>query len=101
MVTSNPIPSNSIQAPQSAAPVSGSPAEAHSQFSDHLKNAIENVNSTNKASDEMTKGLANGEVDDLHEVMIASEKASITTQTSVEIRNKVVDAYKEIMRMQV
>ncbi|WP_431799391.1 flagellar hook-basal body complex protein FliE [Halobacillus andaensis] len=101
MVNNSPISDNHIQPPEHTSTKLGSPAEAHSQFSAHLKDAIENVNQTNKTSDEMTQGLANGEVDDLHEVMIASEKASITTQTSVEIRNKVVDAYKEIMRMQV
>ena len=37
----------------------------------------------------------------LHNVMITAEKASVTMQTTLEIRNKVVEAYQEIMRMQV
>ncbi|WP_332308704.1 flagellar hook-basal body complex protein FliE [Halobacillus mangrovi] len=45
--------------------------------------------------------MARGEVDDLHNVMIASQKASITMQTTVEVQNKVIEAYKEMMRMQV
>jgi flagellar hook-basal body complex protein FliE len=40
-------------------------------------------------------------MDNLHQVMITAEKASVTLQTTLEIRNKVVEAYQEIMRMQV
>ncbi|MCA1009230.1 flagellar hook-basal body complex protein FliE [Halobacillus halophilus] len=78
-----------------------SPAEAQVKFADQLKNAIDQVNHTQLESDQKTKALANGEVENLHEVMITSKKASITMQTSIEVRNKVVEAYKEIMRMQV
>ncbi|SFF70394.1 flagellar hook-basal body complex protein FliE [Halobacillus alkaliphilus] len=78
-----------------------SPAEAQVKFADQLKNAIDQVNQTQVESDQKTKALASGEIDNLHEVMITSKKASITMQTSVEVRNKVVEAYKEIMRMQV
>ncbi|KHE72735.1 flagellar hook-basal body complex protein FliE [Halobacillus sp. BBL2006] len=77
------------------------PGQAHSKFADQLKNAIEGVNKTQVESDKMTQAMARGEVEDLHNVMIASQKASITMQTTVEIQNKVIEAYKEIMRMQV
>lgn len=49
----------------------------------------------------MTEKLARGENVDLHQVMIASQKANITLQATIEIRNKVIEAYQEIMRMQV
>jgi len=45
--------------------------------------------------------MALGENVELHDVMIASQKASITLQATMEVRNKVVEAYQEIMRMQV
>ncbi|UOR12729.1 flagellar hook-basal body complex protein FliE [Halobacillus amylolyticus] len=77
------------------------PSEAHSFFANSLKEAINQVNDAAVASDVKTKALARGEVDDLHDVMITSQKASITMQTTIEVRNKVIDAYKEIMRMQV
>ncbi|WP_245807725.1 flagellar hook-basal body complex protein FliE [Halobacillus massiliensis] len=77
------------------------PANAHSQFASVLNNAIEQLNETQKVSDQMTKALAAGKANDLHNVMIASEKAGVTLQTTVEIRNKLIDAYKEIMRIQV
>ncbi|MCP3031190.1 flagellar hook-basal body complex protein FliE [Halobacillus sp. A1] len=96
-----PISNDQIQVPMAQNAKDISPGEAHSKFADNLKLAIENVNQTQGVSNDMTKALANGEIDDLHEVMIASEKASVTMQTTVEMRNKVVEAYKEIMRMQV
>ena len=49
----------------------------------------------------MTEKLINGGDIELHDVMIASQKASITLNTTLEIRNKVVEAYQEIMRMPV
>ncbi|MCA0969145.1 flagellar hook-basal body complex protein FliE [Halobacillus litoralis] len=77
------------------------PAEAHAQFANQLKNAIHNVNESQAQSNEMTQALARGEVENLHDVMITAQKASITMQTTVQVQNKVVEAYKEIMRMQV
>ncbi len=76
-------------------------SEAHSQFSAFLKEAINHVNETQNASDKMTEKLVRGENVDLHEVMISAEKSSVTLLTTIEIRNKVVEAYQEIMRMQV
>ena len=52
-------------------------------------------------SDTLTEKLALGKEVDLHEVMIASQKASVTMQLTLEIRNKAVEAYQEMMRMQV
>ncbi|MFD1018178.1 flagellar hook-basal body complex protein FliE [Thalassobacillus hwangdonensis] len=77
------------------------PGEAHANFSKSLKDAIDNVNRSQITSDKKTEALAKGEVDDLHDVMVTAQKASITLQTSVEIQSKVVEAYKEVMRMQV
>ena len=49
----------------------------------------------------LTNKMANGENVDLHTVMIASQKASISLTATLEIRNKVVEAYQEIMRMNI
>lgn len=78
-----------------------SPGEAHASFANQLKNAIDGVNQAQVESDQKTKALARGEIDDLHDVMITSQKAGITMKTTVEMQSKVVEAYKEIMRMQV
>ena len=70
-------------------------------FNDLLKNALDDVNQLHKDSESYTKLLALGQVDNIHDVTIASEKAKLALQMTLAIRNKVVDAYKEIMRMQV
>lgn len=77
------------------------PYEAQKSFSSVLKQSIENLNKTQLQSDAMTEKMARGENVDLHQVMIASQKASITLQATMEVRNKVVEAYQEMMRMQV
>ncbi|NKE05278.1 flagellar hook-basal body complex protein FliE [Bacillus selenatarsenatis] len=77
------------------------PYEAQKSFSSVLKQSIENLNKAQLQSDAMTEKLARGENVDLHQVMIASQKASITLQATMEVRNKVVEAYQEMMRMQV
>ncbi|AQX54044.1 flagellar hook-basal body protein FliE [Bacillus sp. VT 712] len=78
----------------------GTVKEAHGQFSTFLKESLNQVNNAQKASDLATEKLARGEKIDLHNVMIVSQKASIAMQTTIEIRNKAVEAYQEMMRMQ-
>ncbi|MBS4172513.1 flagellar hook-basal body complex protein FliE [Bacillus sp. FJAT-49736] len=70
-------------------------------FADMLKQSISEVNNDQIQSDVLTQKLANGENVDLHQVMIAAQKANVTMQAALEIRNKVVEAYQETMRMQV
>lgn len=76
-------------------------AEAQSNFSNSLKGAIEQLNNVQMESDKKTQALASGQIDNLHDVMITAQKASVTLQTAVEIQRKAIDAYNEIMRMQV
>ena len=76
-------------------------AEVHKNFSSFLKESIEQVNAAQIQSDAVTEKLVRGENVDLHTVMITSQKSSIMLQTTLEIRNKAVEAYQEIMRMQV
>lgn len=100
-----PIESISLFNPSQINPVSItsklSPAEAQGEFGDFLKTAIQSVNENQKASDVATEKLLTGGNIELHDVMIASQKASITLNATLEIRNKVVEAYQEIMRMSV
>lgn len=76
-------------------------AEAQQTFANTLKDAIASVNEQQIQSDTMTNKLINGGDVDLHEVMIASQKASVTLSATMEVRNKAVEAYQEIMRMSV
>lgn len=73
-------------------------------FNDLYKSAINMLDDTNtlqKNADQMSIDFALGKVDSVHEVMIAQEKASIALQYTVQLRDSVLDAYNEIMRMQV
>lgn len=77
------------------------PYEAQQSFASVLKDSINSVNDTQVQSDLLTQKMANGEDVDLHTVMIAAQKANITLSATLEIRNKVVEAYQEIMRMNI
>lgn len=78
-----------------------SPGEAQAGFSANLKNAIQDLNAFQLESDRKTEALARGEIDNLHDVMITAQKASITLTTAVEIQRKAIDAYNEVIRMQI
>ena len=75
--------------------------EVQQKFANTLKEAIAKVNDQQIQSDTMTEKLINGEDVELHEVMIASQKASVTLNATLEVRNKVIEAYQEIMRMSI
>ena len=72
-----------------------------SGFGDLFKQALNEVNNLQNQSDELTTKLVTGEVQDISEVMIASQKANLSLQLTIQVRNKVVEAYQEVMRMQV
>lgn len=93
------LPAMSIQQPEVKA--QSTPFEAQQKFSSMLSDAIHQVNQTQKVSDTMTTKLVKGEDVDLHNVMISAQKASIALNATVEMRNKVVEAYQEIIRMPV
>lgn len=69
-------------------------------FTDYMMKALNEVSNTEKESNRLTELLAVGEVDNLHDVMIASEKANLTLSFAIEVRNKVLAAYSEINRIQ-
>ncbi|MGM0796066.1 MAG: flagellar hook-basal body complex protein FliE [Bacillota bacterium] len=69
-------------------------------FSELLKNSIDSLNESQVKSDQITNELAAGKDVNLDEVMIATQKANISLTAATEFRNKAVEAYQEIMRMQ-
>jgi flagellar hook-basal body complex protein FliE len=75
-------------------------AAAGGSFGKLLNEAIQQVNDVEKSSQtELQKFLGNES--DLHSVMIALEKADLSFQTMMQVRNKIVQAYQEIMKSQV
>lgn len=71
------------------------------EFKEFLAKAIQEVDAKHKKSEELVKKVATGEAENLHEVMIALEEADVALQLTLQIRNKIVEAYQEISRMQV
>lgn len=70
-----------------------------SSFRDTLGAFYKDVDAELKAADQKAAEFAVGKRQSLHEIMIASEKAGISFKLLVEIRNKLLEAYQEIMRM--
>ncbi len=70
-------------------------------FKKVLTDAINTVNSTVEKADQMTADFATGKTSDIHAVIIQAEKADIMLQLTTDITNKIVNAYEEIMRMQI
>jgi flagellar hook-basal body complex protein FliE len=91
-----------------AAQASGKPADASASvagvpdFANVLKSSIDKVNETQKSANQMAEKLAAGDnTQNLHEVMIALQTASVSFQEMVQVRNKLVTAYQDVMNMQV
>ncbi len=70
-------------------------------FAAVLKDTVGKVNQAQIDADHQAERLHSGEAKNLHEVMITMEQADISMRLLVQMRNKVVDAYQEVMRMQV
>lgn len=83
----------SLSAPGAAEPGKG--------FGDVLKASMEKVNNFQKEADTAVKELVAGRNKNIHETMLIVERADTSLKLMMQVRNKVLDAYKEIMRMQV
>jgi len=70
-------------------------------FKDIFDKAINNLNDSQLNANENVQKFLAGEIQDIHTVMIAMEEAKLSMQLAVEVRNKLVEAYQELSRMQV
>jgi len=77
------------------------PPEKAKGFADYLTDALKETNQLQLDSDKWNAALAAGKVEDVSQVVIASQKAEIALQLTMQLRNRAVSAYQEIMRMQV
>jgi len=80
---------------------SPSTEKSEKSFAETLKDAVASVNTAQKDSDTKMEQLATGKNHNVAEVMIAAEKADISLKLLVSVRNKIIEAYQEIMKMQV
>lgn len=69
-------------------------------FSDVINEALDKVNNLQVESSQMTDDFLTGKSDNIHSVIIAGSKADLALQMTLQVRNKVMEAYKEIMNMQ-
>jgi len=70
-------------------------------FGEIIKSSIADVNKLQKDSDNAVRNLVTGEETDIHKTMIIMEKAGISFQLTMAVRNKIIEAYETIMRMQI
>lgn len=69
-------------------------------FSDYLKNALNEVNDLQQQASQSGEKLAMGDETYLHNTVIAYEKAKLALELTIGVRDKIVEAYQEIMRIQ-
>jgi flagellar hook-basal body complex protein FliE len=100
-ITSDQIPSlvQTPFAPTTTAPVAVKQTPLAETFGKYLKDAASNYNDVQAQADSMIQHLAVGDKVDIHDVALAVQKAAITNQLAIQVRNRLVEAYQEVMRM--
>jgi flagellar hook-basal body complex protein FliE len=93
-----PSPISSGELP--ALPTAAMPSATGESFVATLKDALAKINEAQTQADGSVQSLLTGQSANLHETMIALQKADVSFQLMLQVRNKIVTAYEEIMRMQ-
>lgn len=83
------------ETPQGTAPASG----AGGSFTDSLKGALDTVNASQQKASAITEAYEKGEVVDVAKVMLARQEAGVAFEATLQVRNKLLNAYQDIMRM--
>jgi len=89
-----------MNAPQIGMP-SSKTEKSEKTFASFLKEGIAEVNQLQKTSDKMSTDIATGDSENIHETMLMATKAGLSFNLMVQVRNKALEAYSEIMRMPV
>ena len=100
---SQAIPATELQklAPAAAPEIVPATQPAHDSFANVLGQLVNDVNAKQAAANEAVNGLLSGQNVSLHQTIISVQEASTSFQLMVEVRNKLLDSYQELMRMQV
>lgn len=88
-----------ISMPDLAGPVK--PADQSGEFQKLLSGSIDRLESLNHDASSAVQKFMTGENEELHTAILATQKASLAFELGLQVRNKVVDAYQEIMKMQI
>lgn len=100
-VTPSPHSRNSRISPLDASiPKTSNEPSDEISFGDLLRSALDSVNRAQWEAEHISTALALGDVNDIHQVTIATEKANLALQLTISIRNRAIEAYQEISRMQ-
>lgn len=100
-----PLPISPISIPSAAADLAATiqapgATKGSNEFRGVLEGAIHKVEQTGKAATQAVEGFLAGEGQDLHTAILATQRADLAFELGLQVRNKVVSAYQEIMRMQ-
>ncbi len=77
------------------------PSSKESDFGEILKASLDEVNDMQKSGEKAMNDMATGQVKDLHQAALAIDKAEMSMKLMLEVRNKAISAYKEILRTQI
>jgi flagellar hook-basal body complex protein FliE len=97
MLNMKTLAMNSIQPKEKA---STGAVDLSQQFGSFLNDAMTNLSTQETSVDQLNQRFISGDLPDVHQLMIASESATLGLELTVQVRNKVIEAYQEIMRMQ-
>jgi flagellar hook-basal body complex protein FliE len=89
------LPAAAASTPATTAPTAGDDA-----FATSLAGAVDDLRGLQSTADQLNVAAVTGDLDDIHAAMIASTRAAVTLELVTAVRNKGVDAFNEIMRMQ-
>jgi len=87
--------------PRSAYGVGGAAGAPKENFAAQLQNAIQEVEGLQVRRDEMVEDMVSGKTTEVHDVMIAAKESQLAFELLMEIRNKLLESYQELMRMPV
>ena len=93
------VPGIAQQAGLSPAPAAVTPPQSGEKFTDVLSTLVNSVNDLQSSAAQAQQAMMNGEAVELHQVMIKAEEAGLSMDFLLEIRNKLVNAYNDVMRM--
>jgi len=82
--------------PATEAGAAGGPAEG---FSGALRQALDGVNASQQKAEDLSTGYEKGEVTDIAKVMLARQEAGVAFEATLQVRNRLLSAYQDIMRM--
>ena len=92
----SPLSGISQLGPASAEAKTGKPADEGSNFASQLQAAFNHIEQLHSDADQQIAGLLSGQGEDIHKVMIAVEKANLSFQLMMQVRNKIIQAYRDV-----